>query len=353
MSKPVPIIGYRINSDEKTRVQILLYENYIEINDDQDSSSIKLFKTDLQINFLGSGGGIAIIQKDELKFEIYDIKNLKQWLNPNKMNFEINWGIGNLLFLMSQLTIVFGLLFWLWKTEKWVDFVIQIIPQEIEAKLGHKIQSELKNQFAFENCQDNLKNTLSNLLSPSDLKNVQFSILNQEEPNAFATPGHLMYFNLGLFRTATAEEFIAITAHEYGHITYRHSLRTLIKHLGTHLIFNLFSQDFNSILLLNSDQFSELIRLNYSRDLEMEADLFAQERLKKSQLPNYGLISFFNKLKANEFAPLQNLSFLSSHPSHKERIQYLQQHSEKSQIQNLKLNSDYVELISCLNIKTK
>lgn len=353
MSNPVSIIGYNINSLGKTRVQILLYENYIQINDDQNNSSIKLFRSDLQVSFHGSGGGIAVIQKDELKFEIYDIKNLKQWLNPNKMNFEINWGIGNLLFLMSQLTIVFGLLFWLWKTEKWVDFVIQIIPQEIEAKLGHKIQSELKNQFAFENCQDNLKNTLSNLLSPSDLKNVQFSILNQEEPNAFATPGHLMYFNLGLFRTATAEEFIAIAAHEYGHVTYRHSLRTLIKILGTSLILNLFTQDFNSILLLNSGQISDFVRLNYSRDLELEADLYAHERLKKSQLPNTGLISFFNKLKSTEFAQIQKLSFLSTHPSHEERIQYLQQHSKITQTQNLKLKTDYAQLISCLDLKTK
>ncbi len=353
MSKSVQVVGYIINKNEKIKTQVLLYENYIEFNNHQSNQTIKYLKSELQVDFYGSGGGLAFIQKDELKIEIYDTQLLKRWLNPRKTNFSMNWGLGNLFFVIGQLAVILSIIFWLWKNERWVDYIAKLIPNKIEVEIGQKIQSQLAGQLTYLDCHDELNKTVSNLISQKELENIQLSILNQNEPNAFATPGHLIYFNFGLFNTATAEEFIAIAAHEYGHIVHRHSIRSMIKILGVGFLTTLFTQDLNSLLLLNSPQLSELIHLKYSRELELEADQFAQQRLNLQNLPNKGLITFFNKLKTNELTPVLNLSFFNSHPSHDERIDYLKNNSLQNDSPNLQLKSDYSKLISCLGLKKK
>lgn len=353
MSKLVNIAGYVISNNEKTKIQVLLHENFIEVYDFQNTQIAKCLKNELKISFLGSGGGIALISIDELKIEIYEVYKLKRWLDPKNKFIEIHWGIGNLVFLLFQFLIIASLIFWIWKTEKWVDIAIKFVPQKIESEIGQKIQSQLQHQLSYEDCHIALKNTLANLLSEKELNSTQFFILDQSEPNAFAIPGQMMFFNLGLFNVATAEEFIAIAAHEFGHITYRHSLKSMTKILGTGFMLSLFTQDLNSVLILSTQQLSEIIRLSYSRALETEADVFAQQRLDLKKMPNSGLISFFEKLKNTEYSQLQKLSFLSTHPSHNERIKYLTEHLRQDKSPNQKLQSDYSQLKTCLGIQKR
>jgi hypothetical protein len=138
--------------------------------------------------------------------------------------------------------------------------------------------------------------------------------------NAFAFPGGTIVVFSGMLRLLeTQEEWMALLAHEGGHLHLRHGTRQLVRSgllgLGIAVLFGDVSGA-SSVLLDNAGSLADL---GYSRRDEAEADAFALETLGKGGYATSGLASLLGKFL--RFRELPGwAAFLSTHPATADRL---------------------------------
>jgi beta-barrel assembly-enhancing protease len=152
-----------------------------------------------------------------------------------------------------------------------------------------------------------------------------FTIVKDKTLNAFATPGGFVYIHSGLMREATDDELAGVIAHEIGHIAARHSIKRLQTVMGYQLLMGVALGMSNSTATIGQamDVVFGLVNLGYARGDEYLADKLAVKYAHKAGFNPRGMVSFFEKLKAEGKGGGQ-LVFLSSHPPIEERITRVQ-----------------------------
>jgi Zn-dependent protease with chaperone function len=158
--------------------------------------------------------------------------------------------------------------------------------------------------------------------------------------NAIALPnGTIVLTDAMYYRIASAkdglggllgEEMAGVLAHEIGHVQRRHSLRSIIRGslLGT-LSWTLFG-DFSVVA---AGLPTVLLRMEYSRGMETEADDYAANLLREHGIHPSRLADVFDLLMRTQKDPNAELpswmrkatSYMSTHPSNDERIARLRQ----------------------------
>jgi len=148
-----------------------------------------------------------------------------------------------------------------------------------------------------------------------------FNIVKDKEFNAFAIPGGTVYVNYGLMDAASDDELAAVLAHEVGHIAARHSVKRLQAALGYQLISSVaLGLSGGGQILQAVDVVFNVVVLGYSRKDEYLADKLGVKYAKAAGFNPYGMVTFFQKLKAEGKNTGPSLVFLSSHPPIDERI---------------------------------
>ena len=171
---------------------------------------------------------------------------------------------------------------------------------------------------------------------PEKLKGYDYriQIIRDKSPNAMAVAGGNLYFTTGLIDIAeTDSELEAIVAHEIAHVERRHSLREYKAYLkkqaiaavvgvGLGLIAANNSKNQNvqtgaAVAALSTVYALEFAQKGYARDLEQEADMFAQIYLKSVGLTKTPMLSSLDKIATYTgsrigFVPSANA--YSSHP---------------------------------------
>jgi predicted Zn-dependent protease len=155
----------------------------------------------------------------------------------------------------------------------------------------------------------------------------EFVLVSNREPNAIALPAGRILVHSGLFEFADQPEQIAgVLAHEMAHVTQRHGLQQLISSAGPYYVLRLFISDRRGFGALVRNGSLLLVRQNYSREHEREADALAWHHLVNARIDPQSLISFFEKLASNPLERLMDikgLRLLRSHPPTTERIEDL------------------------------
>lgn len=148
-------------------------------------------------------------------------------------------------------------------------------------------------------------------------------LLDSPVPNAFAMPAGKIFIFTGLLEQAdTTEEVAGVLAHEVAHVMKRHSLRQIIAHSGPSLIFDRVLGSDDGFLSAVAAGSSFLVRQNFSRGHESEADAVAFDYLVEAGIDPRGLESFLQKMSFGE-GGLEPFRALLSHPPSPERIQAL------------------------------
>lgn len=203
-----------------------------------------------------------------------------------------------------------------------------IVPDFAEKKVGNMAIGALEEEFS--PCHDEIAKKylgviINRLLATYDDKSINPEIHIYQTPmvNAFALPGQNMAVLTGFLQDAKSEEEIAgVLAHELGHIANRDPLKYIIQAQGLSIVSTLSasSGSYGGI----AQMATTLSGLNYSREKEQAADLFAQNLLVKSGYTANGLISFLERIETKYpeyLKPFEDeLSFLSTHPKTQERI---------------------------------
>lgn len=145
--------------------------------------------------------------------------------------------------------------------------------------------------------------------------------------NAYASLGGHVFILQGLLDEVKTEQGLAfVLAHEIAHVQHRHPLKATIRQLGFGVIMGLVFGNTDIAQLAGAG--GQIAMLNYSRDLEREADAWALAALQNHYGHVEGADTLFQWLveeKAHQAPP----EWLSSHPDVQARITRLHEISRE------------------------
>ncbi len=240
---------------------------------------------------------------------------------------------------------------------------VHLVPLSLERKLGNQVVESFNSEFAPCNdkqAKERIERIVARLIKATgkkDLK-VDVHIINDPMVNAFALPGQHMVLMTGFLKNADTEEEIAgVLAHELGHVVNRDAMRMTLQSQGYNIMLSLITGGGSSYS--GMAQVATLANiLSYSREKEKAADAFAAKILPQAGYSRRGLATFLGKMmmagqKDSILQKLDNeLSFLSTHPATKERINQLQ-FSDAASSQNSLSADDMIILKNACRPKKK
>ncbi|MFQ5722108.1 MAG: M48 family metalloprotease [Candidatus Aminicenantales bacterium] len=167
---------------------------------------------------------------------------------------------------------------------------------------------------------------------PEIYSGYHFLILDSEEVNALSAPGGFIFISKGLLKRCRDEEMLAsILAHEIGHVSAKHGLKSIKK---SRLIdaFKIIGQQiaqryspeklakltdiFEGVL---SDIAEKLIERGYDRKYEYEADKLGVKFASRTGYDPHGLADFLKAMVAEASKPGLK-GWFQTHPSPQDRL---------------------------------
>lgn len=240
--------------------------------------------------------------------------------------------------LISFFTIsIFAAGMYFYVLPKMADHLAGNIPIEIESKLGESIYEQNMLAYTIDSNKTIQVNNYFEALNIDCEYPIKITVVEYDQINAFAMPGgHIVIFSGMLKHMKNHEELAGVLAHEYAHIYYRHSLKSLVRSLANYTLLSLVIGDvsgFAGVLIENADNIQNL---KYSRELESQADDYAFSLLEAEQINPEGIIWLFEGLKKaqkKENIEIDIPEFLSTHPDTQNRIANIK---ERLQLSNKK-----------------
>lgn len=170
---------------------------------------------------------------------------------------------------------------------------------------------------------------------------VHFYLVADKELNAFVAAGQNIFLHTGLIEeTETPNQLLGVIAHEAGHISGGHAVRSgdmqragmvpFLLTMGLGLAAAVAGQGtLGAALMGSSGYFGQLSALSYSRVQEAAADQAAISSLEQAGLSSRGLVEFFENFRYQEiFSEQKKYQFFRSHPLSSERIEALRRRAE-------------------------
>jgi predicted Zn-dependent protease len=150
--------------------------------------------------------------------------------------------------------------------------------------------------------------------------------------NAFALPGGYLGVHLGLMAVVSSRsELASVLGHELSHVTQRHIARLMAKNsqqapwmLGAMILGALAASknaEAGNALIVGGQALSAQSQLNFSRDMEREADRIGFGVMTQAGFDAQGFVSMFDKLQqASRLNDTGAYPYLRTHPLTTERI---------------------------------
>jgi Zn-dependent protease with chaperone function len=342
---------------------------------DSDAEILVIDVNSLDFQRGGNRGGLLFLSSPCLQgFTLYvdDEKNSRQFFEENKaLQSKIRcaspsslygpfaWilGLGLLFGLFGGLIVFRGPIF---------GGLGSMIPFSWEQTIGDRIFTQKLTEK-----QSALNSELNQLVKVLHFepevwnKPFRLHISSSPELNAYATVGGHVFINRGLILEFTRpEQLLGVIAHEMIHVQRRHVVRSIFQGLGLFTLIQLFFGDVSGLIAIAIDQGGPLLNLQYSRELESEADSLGLQLLARNQIDPRGLPEGL-QVMANQMQKLKNqqpgqeatgeilkqiekLELFNSHPELNKRIENLMSRSgELSHGQEFKsFNFDYVRFRS-------
>ncbi len=161
-------------------------------------------------------------------------------------------------------------------------------------------------------------------------------LIRDRTVNAFALPGGYFGVHLGLIAVvASRDELASVLGHELSHVTQRHISRLMAKQsqqtpwmIGAMILGALAaskSPDAANALIVGGQAIAAQNQLNFSRDMEREADRVGFGIMTQAGFEAQGFVSMFDKLQqASRLNDNGAYPYLRSHPLTTERIADMQ-----------------------------
>lgn len=244
-------------------------------------------------------------------------------------------------------TILVAMLLYLyvlpWAAEKATVFV----PVETEIALGEKLSEWFTAETETNDSVNYFLARFTDQLALDSVYPIRVKLIVSNEINAFALPGgNVFIYSALLEKTRSPEELVALLGHESTHISKRHSLKSMSRSMASGVLLSLLFGDASG-LLSKADEFKQL---DYSRELETEADINGLAIMVKNKVNPEGMISLLQILKSESENSPGYMHYLSTHPDAEARIESIkaEPNSRLSFDQDLNLRSSYEKIKSHL-----
>lgn len=235
-----------------------------------------------------------------------------------------SWGLGGLLlialgFILLGCSIYFFAL--PWAAEK----AALIVPLSYEKQFGEAVKKSFIADLKVDSNRSELLNSFFKEMKLNTQIPVNITVVKSSEMNAFALPGgEMVVYSKILDKLENYEALAALLGHEYSHIKFRHSTRSLFKSVSGYLFISVLFNDVSGVAAVLIENANAIRNLNYSRTFEKQADLNALEILRNQKINPQGMITLFTQLQ-NETGSTEKYipEFMSTHPLTQERLRYI------------------------------
>jgi len=226
-----------------------------------------------------------------------------------------------------------------------------LIPVEAEVMLADNISEAYNWQNNKNDSANYYMHQFVNQLDLNDTYKINVSVIESKEINAFALPGGKIFVYSGILdKMNSYEELVALLGHEVTHITNRHSLKSICRGATTSLVIAGLFGDVDGItagILSKADEFKQL---DYSRELETEADNNGLAIMLQNKVDPKGMLDLLNLLKEESVETPQFMKYLSTHPDTDSRISNVSSNTSVSTDfpENIKLKKLFEKLKHCI-----
>jgi beta-barrel assembly-enhancing protease len=222
-----------------------------------------------------------------------------------------------------------------------------LIPRDAELALGNKIaESFISNELVNDSATYYANAFVKELRTNCNYK-LNVTVLNSDEINAFAVPGGQLFVYSGIVnKTKSHEELVALLGHEISHVQYQHSLKSICRSASSGLFIGALVGDVSGISTVILQQANEFKQLNYSRQLETEADEMGLQLMLRNNVSPKGMIDLLTMLNTESEEMPKLMKYFSSHPETIDRINNIKSKPQAQQrfASNAKLKLVYTQL---------
>jgi predicted Zn-dependent protease len=221
---------------------------------------------------------------------------------------------------------VFLALFFCLRRIDWAElFKFQDYSRETEERLGELFWTHIGDEG--EQITDSLTiavmDTLMKRICDANAiprQDIEAHVFRADVVNAFALPGgHLVINSQLIQKCENPEQLCGVLAHEIAHIQLRHVMGKLTRQVGSAVLLGITTEGSDSGLL--AELIASLSSRAFDREMEKEADLKAVEYMVNAKIDARPFAKFLYSTEEN--ATESPLRWLSTHPSSKERQDYV------------------------------
>jgi len=198
------------------------------------------------------------------------------------------------------------------------QWAVSHISQEQERQLGDLVYAQMRPSLKLleSGTAPAAVETIGRRLTAESTHHYQFHVVVDPQINAYALPGGHIVVYTGLINAANSSgEIAGVLAHEISHVEQRHALHSMVHALGLRALIGVALGNFSGGVWGNLAE--QLGSLNYSRELESEADLEGLETLRRAGVAAHGMETFFAKMAERKNTTLH---LLTRHPASEERL---------------------------------
>lgn len=251
-----------------------------------------------------------------------------------------NFSLSKAIFL--SIVLVFFVFLFRFSLNFTIPFLVNVFPTTWEQKIGKNTYNALSNTvFEKSNLSrsriERLREKAADLAKKNGFESHQILFHDSDliEANAFAFPGGPIVVMDDLVILLQSDELIlSVIAHEFAHIEERHSLHQIIEVVGVAAVASLVLGSDDTLLEEASVIGINVLANKNSKVFEKQADLLAQQYLHKAGVKQSTFVNAIKKLTEHYCSKTTaqsdrlcieqtNSSWLSTHPSGAERIEYL------------------------------
>ena len=234
-----------------------------------------------------------------------------------------------------------------WMGEK----AVNLVPIATEISLGESIGDMYATENELNDSASYYVREFVKQLELDDTYDIDVRIIDSDVINAFALPGGKIFIYSGIIdKMESYPELVALLGHEVTHVVNRHSLKSICRSAATSIFIASLFGDITGIssgILSQADQFKQL---NYSRELETEADDNGLEIMIENKVDPQGMTDLLKLLKEQGAELPHYMKYLSTHPDTESRISNISENpgSKKTFPSNEKLRDLFVKLKRCI-----
>jgi Zn-dependent protease with chaperone function len=204
------------------------------------------------------------------------------------------------------------------------DMLSKTVPVSWETELGQKMANSMIDESKEDKLKSRMLDTFFRIMDIKSQYKIKFHYINDSIVNAFAMPGGNIVIYKGLFDKITSYESLAgLIGHEFTHVEFKHSLKTIFRSLSSYIMLAAFFGDLTGLAGIIVENANTIQNLSYSRAFESEADANAVRILLDRKIGLTGMLDLFNIFLTEGKQGMAVPKFLNTHPVTEDRIKFI------------------------------